>query len=99
MITPTWAFATSRSPTLVYHATTIGAAYDLAIAGDYAFIDAGSAGLQALDITNPAQPVTVVTYVTPVTPDCARQVVSANRLIYVADQFGGLYIFTLITAP
>ena len=53
MITPTWAFATSRSPTLVYHATTIGAAYDLAIAGDYAFIAADSAGLQALDITNP----------------------------------------------
>ena len=46
--------------------------------------------------TSPTQPVTVVTYVT---PDCARQVVSANGLIYVADQFGGLYIFTLITAP
>lgn len=96
MITPTWAFATSRSPTLVHHVTTIGAAYDLAIAGNYAFIAADSAGLQALDITNPAQPVTFVTYVT---PDCARQVVSANGLIYVADQFGGLYIFALITAP
>jgi hypothetical protein len=49
-----------------------------------------------LDITDPAQPVVVATYVT---PDCARQVVSANGLIYVADRLGGLYILALTTAP
>lgn len=84
------------APNLVHHHATAGVAYSVTIAGDYALLAAGKAGLQVLDISNPAQPVTVATYVT---PDCARQVVSANGLIYVTDRFGGLYIFTLITAP
>jgi len=84
------------APSLVHHHATAGVAYSVTIAGDYALLAAGKAGLQVLDITNPTQPVTVAAYIT---PDCARQVVSANGQIYVTDRFGGLYIFALITAP
>lgn len=84
------------APTLVYHDAIMGVAHDLAIAGDYVFIATDNDGLQALDITNPAQPITVATFAT---PDCARKVVTANGRIYVTARFGGLYIFTLITAP
>jgi hypothetical protein len=85
-----------RAPTLVRHIPTAYPIYDIEIVGNYALLAAGGAGLQVLDITEPAQPVVVATYVT---PDCAHQVVSANGLIYVADRLGGLYILALTTAP
>lgn len=84
-----------HTPSLVRHYATPWGIYDVEIVGNYALIAAGGAGLQVLDISHPAQPVVVATYVT---PDCARQVVSANGLIYVADRLGGLYIFALTMA-
>lgn len=81
-----------RAPTLVRHVVPPGTAYDLALIDHYALIAAGDAGLQVLDIADPAQAGVVAAFATPA---CARQVVSANGLIYVMDALGGLYILQL----
>ena len=66
-ITPTWRtdltglqvvnIANPAAPAAVGFYDTPGDAYDVAVAGDYAYVADGTAGLRVVNIANPAKPV------------------------------------------
>lgn len=85
-----------EAPRLVSHYDTPGDARDLALHWPYLLVADGKAGLRVLDLTAPTRPVEIARYAT---TDCANQVVSADRRIYVLQPLGGLLIFALTTAP
>lgn len=84
------------APTLICHRATRQAIMDIALVDHDALLALGPAGIQVVDIADPAHPIAVAAFVTPY---CAHQVVSAHDRIYVADRLGGLYIFTLSATP
>jgi hypothetical protein len=78
----------SRPRTIVFVEVSEGA-FDIAVAGDTAFIAAGSEGVWMLDISEPALPRAVGWADT---TGQARNVMVADDLVYVADGEGGLVI-------
>jgi hypothetical protein len=68
---------------------TSGDAWDVAVAGDRAFVADGLAGLRILDVSDPANIVHLGSYDT---PGFARQVKLSGALAYVADSEAGLQI-------
>lgn len=69
--------------------------FDVAVAGNYAYIAVGSAGLRVIDVTDPANP-TVVGSVD--TPGSARGVTISGTYAYVADGNSGLQVVN-VAAP
>ncbi len=82
-------------PTIEGSYDTPDNATDVAISGDLAFVAGFSAGLQILDIANPAAPVLLGTLDT---PGFAIGVAVSGDLAFVADYFSGLQIID-ITDP
>ena len=74
--------AIRSSPTLVGTYDTPGDACGVAVAGNYAYVADCDAGLQIIDISNPASPTIVGTYDT---PGQAYGVAVAGNYAYVAD--------------
>jgi hypothetical protein len=70
-------------------AWTRGAAHDVKVVGNYAYVADGGAGLQVIDVRNPANPVRVGGYETSV--DAWGVAVVADR-IYMADGENGLLV-------
>ncbi len=66
-----------------------GTVRDVAVAGDYAYVADGGAGLRIVDVSHPAAPAEVGFYDT---SGFAGGVAVAGNYIYVADQASGLYI-------
>ena len=68
---------------------TPGVENSVAVYGDHAFVAAGAAGLQVVDITDPNAPL-IVGHVD--TPGDARDVVVSDGFAYVTDSFSGLQV-------
>ena len=67
----------------------IGDAYDVAVAGNYAYVADGWGGLRIINVTDPAAPTRAGSYNT---PRNANGVAVAGNYAYVADGWGGLRI-------
>jgi hypothetical protein len=67
---------------------TQGAAYDVAVSGAYVYIADGSAGVQVIDITNPASP----QIVGGVSTGFAGGVAVSGSQAYVADSYSGFVV-------
>ncbi len=77
-----------RSP-IVGHVDTPGLAFDVAATLGYAYVADGDAGIQVVEIIDPANPRTESTLDT---PGQARDVTVANGYVYVADGDSGLHV-------
>ncbi|MHB1036756.1 MAG: Ig-like domain-containing protein [Pirellulales bacterium] len=77
------------NPTQLGSLDTAGVAYDVAIVGTLAYVADGNAGLQILDIANPAAPIRLGGYDT---AGSAFDVVVSGTRAYVTDQSAGLVI-------
>ena len=77
------------SPVLVGSVEIPGGANDVAVVGDYAFVAAGAAGLQVVDISDRRLPTVTSAAATPGT---ANAVTVDGPLAYLADGAGGLQI-------
>ncbi len=86
------------TPSAVSSVSIPGYANNVEVSGGYAFVAAGSAGLQVVSVTDAAHPAVVGSRDTPGT---AIDVRIAGRYAYVADGFSGLQILDIInpTAP
>ena len=84
--------ANAAAPVEIARAFDMNYAYDVALAGRYAYIGAGGAGLLIADVSNPVLPVELGTYDT---PGNARGVAVADSRAYVADERYGLQIVTV----
>ena len=60
---------------------------DVVVAGDFAYVAAGAAGLRVINVANPAQPAEVGFYEA---LDAAKGVAVAGTTAYVADEDAGL---------
>jgi hypothetical protein len=69
-----------------------GSAYDVAVAGNFAYVAAVSAGLRIIDVSDPAAPFEAGFYDIPA---YAEGVAVAGGYTYVADTDGGLFILRL----
>lgn len=69
-----------------------GAARDVVVRGDLAFVADGGQGLRIVNINNPAAPVLIATYDT---PSYARSVAVAGEHAYVADDASGLLVISI----
>jgi hypothetical protein len=69
-----------------------GTAYAVAVSGDYAYVAAGSAGLQIVDMSDKQSPAVVGSLDTPGT---AKDVRVAGGVAYVADGSGGLRLINV----
>ena len=76
------------SPVEVGFCETRGLAYDVAVAGRYAYV-ADGIGLRVIDVSDPASPVEAGYYDT---PGEANGVAVAGGYAYIADGGGGLFI-------
>jgi hypothetical protein len=72
---------------------TAGNARGVAIDGNYAYVADHSAGLQIINITNPASPTLAATYDT---PGYARNVAIDGNYAYVADYATGLVVINIM---
>jgi len=81
-------------PTLVGSCDTPGLAFDVAVAGDYAYVAAGDEGLHVIDLSEPGSPSVVVSYDP---PGPALGVVVAGSYAYVAAGDEGLRIIDVST--
>jgi hypothetical protein len=70
-----------------------GPVYDVAVRGNYAYLAKGAAGIQVMDISNPASPVPVLTFTTP-TP--ARQLAVYRQYVFVIDGATKLYALNIM---
>jgi hypothetical protein len=82
----------SGNPTLKGSYDTTGNSNDVYISGKYSYVADGSAGLQILDISNPASPILVGTYNTSGT---AYGVYVSGKYAYVADDTSGLHVINV----
>ncbi|MCX6582134.1 MAG: hypothetical protein NT166_18345 [Candidatus Aminicenantes bacterium] len=80
------------SPQWRYSHRTKGTANDVNIAGNYAFIADGKAGLSVLNISNPDEPVEVADYET---PGEATKVSVNGDYVYVVDDSAGLLLLKI----
>ncbi|MCK5672974.1 MAG: hypothetical protein KAH95_06345 [Spirochaetales bacterium] len=64
----------------------------MTVSGDYAYIAAGTYGLQVIDISNPLTPITLAFADT---PDRAHSVTVIGNCAYIADGASGLQIIDL----
>ena len=69
---------------------TSGQAKEVVVAGNLAYVADGTAGLQVIDVSNPASPVRLGSYPTRGT---ARGVAVAGNRVYVANDEKGLRVF------
>lgn len=67
-------------------------AEDVAVAGNYAYIAAGPAGLQVVDISDPVSPKRVGGCSTSATLGVANGVAASGHYAYVADGYAGLQV-------
>lgn len=82
------------APTIAASRTTYGVAtYYVQTLGNYAYFEAGAAGVAVVDITDPRNPVNVTSVDTPGGPD--DLFISGSHL-YIADFCGGLQIMDLV---
>lgn len=66
---------------------------DVASLGSYAILAAGSSGILAVDISNPAAPFLAASLRT---PSLATRVVVEGGLIYALDELAGIYVLRLV---
>jgi hypothetical protein len=83
------AFDLDPQPVGSWRQPSPGFARDVAVAGNYAYVAAQSAGLQVIDVSNPADPQRVGGYATGV---YAEDVAVSGNFAYVAAGFGGLEV-------
>jgi DNA-binding beta-propeller fold protein YncE len=86
---------TGFSPTALGSVSIPGFANEVAVNGNYAFVAAGSAGLQVVDVTNRSNPVVVASLSLPGNANSVRVV---GNLAFVAAGSAGLQIID-ITSP
>jgi hypothetical protein len=80
----------SVTPTSALGSVAInGFGNDVEVAGNYAFVAAGAAGLEVFDVSNPVAPVRVAGLDT---PGLASSLETAGGIVYLADGSGGLRI-------
>jgi hypothetical protein len=73
----------------------LGIAQDVFVSGNYAYVSEFSAGLQVVNVANPAQPTLVGSYAT---PGSAFRVFVTGNYAYIADGTGGIQIIN-VTNP
>jgi hypothetical protein len=83
---------TPVNPRVIATEDTSGTAYGVAIAGRYAYVADGNAGLQVIDISDPSDPITIATEDTSGT---AWSVAIASRYAYVTDGNAGLQVIDI----
>jgi hypothetical protein len=84
-----WGAAVNWRPTLLSTTDTPGSATGVAVSGTTAYVADGTAGLQIIDISNPAAPVLRGTCDT---PGSAYGVAVSGSTAYVADDVAGLQV-------
>jgi len=68
---------------------TPGESLDVSVAGTYAYLADGTAGLRVVDVLDPGAPAEVASYDT---GDKAQGIAVAGDVVYMADNYGGLVI-------
>ncbi len=93
--TPTWTYTPSPSPTAgpglmeIAVQNTSGSAYDLALAGNYAYVAATTGGLRVIDVSDPWNPIEVGSFPTATR---AYGVDVDNGIAYLSASSSGVYV-------
>jgi hypothetical protein len=83
------------NPTLAGSYNAVNKAYEVAVAGNRAFVADGFAGLKVMDITNPSSPTLVANFNT---PGLASGISVSGETAFVADGDSGLRIFKVFNS-
>ena len=89
---PAFSITVEQTDAIVGQVDTLDLAHDVTVAGAYAYAAAGKAGLQVVDVSDPANPVAVTNLDT---PGEALGVTTADDYVYVADGSSGLQVVDL----